>query len=74
MKDNLEEELNECFKITVELDGHVYHAYCPNVRGIHCDGTTKEDAIYATEIACRLYLKSIARHLKPIVEERLGKG
>ncbi len=65
---SLETELNERFRIAVEPDGHCFRAYCPDVEGIHCDGATRGDAIYAAKLACKVYLKSIAKHLEPIVE------
>jgi predicted RNase H-like HicB family nuclease len=52
--------------ICVEKDDDSYHAFVPNLKGIHVDGSTEQEAIENAKKACVLYIKSLIAHDEPI--------
>ena len=52
--------------ICVEKDDDNYHAFVPNLKGIHVDGNTQQEAIENAKKACVLYIKSLIQHDEPI--------
>ena len=52
--------------IIVENDGEGYHAYCPDLEGIHVYGDTPEDALSVAKDAVEVYLKMSLAHGDPI--------
>lgn len=52
--------------ICVGKDGDSFHAFVPNLKGIHVDGETQEEAINNAKKACVLYIKSLITHQEPI--------
>lgn len=48
--------------ICVERDNDRYYAHCPSLKGIHVDGTTKEEALRNVKIATVLYIRSLIKH------------
>jgi len=53
-------------RTVVEPDGDMFHAYTPDLKGVHVCGETAEDALYALHDAIRLYLASLAKHSEPV--------
>lgn len=53
-------------KIVVERDDDAYHAYCPDLKGLHVAGDTEEDAIANAIDASKAYLSSLLKHNQPI--------
>jgi len=50
----------------VEPDGDMFHAYAPDLKGVHVCGETVEEAVCALHDAIRLYLASLAKHSEPV--------
>ena len=50
-------------KIKVEKDGDVYHAFCPNLKGVHSAGDTPKEAMENIKIALKAYYKIALKHL-----------
>ena len=48
--------------IVVEPDGDVFHAFCPQLKGLHIDGRTEKEALTHALEAAEMYLRSLARH------------
>lgn len=48
----------------VEKDGDVYHAYCPNTKGVHAAGDTENEAIENIKIALKAYHKIVLDYIK----------
>jgi predicted RNase H-like HicB family nuclease len=46
----------------VEPDGQQFHAYCPQLKGLHIDGPSEEEALKRAIEAAELYLQSLERH------------
>jgi len=59
-------ELKAKVRAVVEPDGDMYHAYAPDLKGVHVCGETAEEALYALHDAIRLYLASLAKHSEPV--------
>ena len=52
--------------IIVESDGDGFHAYCPELKGIHVCGDTSEEALSVAKDAVEVYLKMSLAHGDPI--------
>jgi predicted RNase H-like HicB family nuclease len=50
----------------VEDDGDLFHAYAPDLKGVHACGSTKEEAIQALHEGISLYFTSLAKHNEPM--------
>ena len=45
--------------IVMEEDGDGFHGYCPQLKGLHVDGETKEECFRNAEDAVDVYLESL---------------
>jgi predicted RNase H-like HicB family nuclease len=52
--------------IIIEPDEDRFHAYCPALKGLHVDGSTKEEALENAKEAAIAYLQSLIKHGDPI--------
>ncbi len=53
-------------RICIEPDGDRYYAYCPELKGIHEDGDTVEDAVSNFKESALVYIKSVIKHNDPL--------
>ena len=53
-------------KIVVDRDGNSFHAYCPDLKGLHACGETEEQALSHAVEGVQLYLESLIKHNDPI--------
>ena len=53
-------------RICVERDGDRFYAYCPELKGVHEDGSTIESAIFNAKESALVYLKSVINHNDPL--------
>jgi predicted RNase H-like HicB family nuclease len=53
-------------RIEVEQDGDSYYAYCPDLKGVHVDGDTADEARRNAMLAVSAYVQSLVRHDEPI--------
>lgn len=62
--------MSDVFKVQVlvivEPDDGSYHAYCPDLKGIHVDGNTEEEALEICTEAINCYLQVMMKHGDPI--------
>jgi predicted RNase H-like HicB family nuclease len=52
--------------IMIEKDGDRFYAHCPALKGLHVDGTTREEAIQNAKNAIEAYIASLIKHNEPI--------
>lgn len=53
-------------RVVVEPDDEGFHAYCPDLKGLHADGETEEEALKNAKCAARLYIESLLKHEEPL--------
>jgi predicted RNase H-like HicB family nuclease len=53
-------------RFIVEPDGDRFHAYCPDLKGIHVDGVTEQEALENGKLAVEAYMCSLVKHEDPI--------
>lgn len=53
-------------RICVEEDGEEFHAYCPDLKGVHAFGSTPEEAAEHAKDGAIGYLRTLLEHGKPI--------
>jgi predicted RNase H-like HicB family nuclease len=53
-------------RIEVEQDGDAFYAYCPDLKGVHVDGETADEARKNAMLAVSAYVQSLVRHDEPI--------
>lgn len=53
-------------RIEVEKDGDAFYAYCPDLKGVHVDGDTADEARQNAMLAVSAYVRSLVRHDEPI--------
>lgn len=53
-------------RVHVEHDGEGYHAFSPDLKGLHAAGDTPEEAIAAAREGAALYVASLRRHGDPL--------
>jgi predicted RNase H-like HicB family nuclease len=46
----------------IEPDGGQFHAYCPQLKGLHIDGADEQEAFDRAIHAAEIYLLSLSRH------------
>ncbi len=51
-----------CVPLTIEQDGSEFHAYCPDIKGLHVFGKTIEETIENGKQAILAYLVSLMKH------------
>ncbi|NLC52894.1 MAG: type II toxin-antitoxin system HicB family antitoxin [Firmicutes bacterium] len=52
-------------RVCIERDGGMYHAYAPDLKGIHVGGETEEEAFRNVQDAVYAYLESLMKHGEP---------
>ncbi len=52
--------------VIIEKDGDGFHAFCPNLKGLHVGGDTLEETMGCAKEAVVLYLDSLSRHGDPL--------
>ncbi len=63
------------FRVVVESQNDMYHAYCPNLRGCHSWGQTIEEAMQYIEEALQFYVDNVDGDLEvpdELFEEPMG--
>jgi predicted RNase H-like HicB family nuclease len=58
-------ELRLQVRVIVDRDGDLFHAYTPDIKGIHASGETHGEALDAIREATSLYFMSLAKHNEP---------
>lgn len=53
-------------EIIIEHDEDEYHAFCPNLKGLHTCGKTLDETINNAKDAVIAYLNSLIKHGDPI--------
>lgn len=53
-------------RFVVEPDDGRFHAYCPELKGLHVDGATEEEAFENARKAAEIYIMSLIRHNDPL--------
>ena len=53
-------------RIFVEQEDDRYYAYCPELKGVHEDGYTKDDAIDNAKESALVYIQSMLEHNDPL--------
>lgn len=53
-------------RICVEEDDGRYYAYCPELKGVHEDGDTLDEAINNAKESAHVYICSILEHNDPL--------
>lgn len=59
-------ELKVKIRVVVEPDDDAFHAYCPDLKGLHACGDTHEEVRQNVDEAIRLYFESLLKHNHPI--------
>jgi predicted RNase H-like HicB family nuclease len=60
------------FRVVVEAQQDMFHAYCPNLRGCHSWGQTPEEAMQYMEEALQYYVDNFDGALDPFDEGFIG--
>lgn len=55
-------ELSFRIRVLVEPDGDSFHAYCPDLKGLHVCGDSEREALEAAREAVGLYMMSLLNH------------
>ncbi|MDS6449128.1 type II toxin-antitoxin system HicB family antitoxin [Xanthomonas perforans] len=50
----------------IEPDGDLFHAYAPDLNGVHACGETPEEASLALHEGIQLYFASLVKHNEPM--------
>jgi predicted RNase H-like HicB family nuclease len=53
-------------QIIIKPDSQGYHAYCPQLRGLHVGGSTIQEATNNAKNAVEAYLISMIKHNEPL--------
>jgi predicted RNase H-like HicB family nuclease len=53
-------------RFVVERDDGNFHAFVPDLKGLHVDGSTQAEALENAKRAVELYLHSLMKHEEPI--------
>lgn len=53
-------------RIEIEKDGDAFYAFCPDLKGLHVDGATEQEARQNAIEAVGAYMRSLVRHDEPI--------
>lgn len=61
-------------RIEVEQDGDAFYAYCPDLKGVHVDGETADEARRNAMLAVSAYVQSLVRHDEPIPVGIMGSA
>lgn len=55
-------ELKIQVRVIVERDGDGFHAYVPDLKGVHASGDTEAEALGAVREGVNLYMQSLLKH------------
>lgn len=55
-------ELKIQVRVIVERDGDSFHAYVPDLKGVHAAGDTESEALTAVREGVNLYMQSLLKH------------
>ena len=55
-------ELTFRIRVLVEKDDDQFHAYCPDLKGLHVSGETELEAVSNAKEAITLYMESLLKH------------
>lgn len=55
-------ELTFRIRVLVEKDDDQFHAYCPDLKGLHVSGETEHEALANAREAVCLYMESLVKH------------
>lgn len=58
----MERPLKIKIRLIVEPDDEAFHAYCPELPGLHVDGATEQEAVRNARDAVVAYLNSLVKH------------
>mgnify|MGYP001142121755 CR=1 FL=1 len=58
-------------EVFIERDEDEYHAFCPNLKGLHTCGKTLNETIENAKDAVIAYLNSLIKHGEPIPLTRI---
>ena len=58
--------------LVVEPDGDGFHAWCPELKGLHAPGITQDEALANARDAAVAYLESVAMHGDAIAMEEFN--
>jgi predicted RNase H-like HicB family nuclease len=50
----------------IEKDGEEFHAFCPNLKGLHTSGRTEKEALENVKSAFEAYIESLLANHEPI--------
>jgi predicted RNase H-like HicB family nuclease len=53
-------------ELIIEPDEGRFHAYCPELKGLHVDGATESEAIENAREAAKLHICSLLKHGDPV--------
>ena len=53
-------------RIDIEPDEDIFYAYCPEIKGIHVEGSTEEEALLHARDAVMAYIESLLNHNDPL--------
>ena len=53
-------------RFIVEPDENRFHAYCPELKGLHADGDSEKEALENAKTSAIAYLHSLVKHDDPI--------
>lgn len=53
-------------RFVVEPDDDGFHAYCPDLKGLHVGGDTVEEALENAMDAAQAYVSSLLKHQDPL--------
>ncbi len=64
--------MNNKLSIIIEEDQYGFFAYCPELKGCHSQGDTKEEVLFNIKEAIDLYLETMdSDDLKPILSKNI---
>lgn len=53
-------------RVVVDRDGDGFHAYAPDLKGVHATGDTEQEALSAAKEGVSLYVQSLVKHNESI--------
>jgi predicted RNase H-like HicB family nuclease len=59
-------ELKIQIRVVIEPDGDVFHAFVPDLKGVHACGDTESEALTAIREGASLYIQSLVKHNESI--------
>lgn len=59
-------ELRLKVRVIIDRDDDLFHAYTPDIKGLHASGESHAEALDAIREASSLYFMSLAKHNEPL--------